>query len=60
MNHGFLRARDGTFTTFDAPGAGKGANQGTFASSINPAGAITGTYKDASMVSHGFLRKEQM
>jgi hypothetical protein len=54
--HGFLRAPDGTFTTFDAPGAGTGAYQGTFAISINPAGAITGYYTDASNVDHGFLR----
>jgi hypothetical protein len=29
---------------------------GTFASNINPAGAIAGNYWDASGVSHGFLR----
>src|SRR5579862_6481410 len=30
--HGFVRGTDGTFTTFDAPGAGSGAGsyQGTF------------------------------
>ena len=50
--HGFLRARDGTITTFDAPGA----VNGTSPSGINPAGAITGTYFDASFVGHGFLR----
>ena len=32
----------GTLTTFDAPGAGTGSGQGTFANDINPAGAITG------------------
>jgi hypothetical protein len=51
VGHGFLRAPDGTFTTFDAPGAGY-----TNPSSINPAGAITGYYYDASVVGHGFLR----
>ena len=50
LDHGFLRARDGTFTEFDAPGA-----VSTTPSSINPAGAITGSYWDASGV-HGFLR----
>jgi hypothetical protein len=40
--HGFLRAPDGTFTTFDAPGAGTSAYQGTTAFSINLAGVITG------------------
>ena len=28
--HGFLRARNGTITTFDVPGAGAGSGQGTF------------------------------
>lgn len=46
--------------TFDAPGAGVGAFQGTgcfgctFA--INEQGAIAGTYSDANNVSHGFVR----
>jgi hypothetical protein len=34
LNHGFLRAADGTITTFDAPGAA----QGTFPQQINPGG----------------------
>jgi hypothetical protein len=56
--HGFLRTPDGRFTTFDAPGAGTvvGSFQGTFPSTINSAGAITGSYTDANGVSHGFLR----
>jgi hypothetical protein len=50
--HGFLRAPDGTFTTFDPPGSGA-----TQAYGINPAGAITGYYCDARFqVCHGFLR----
>ena len=56
VNHGFLRAKDGTITTFEAPGAGTGVFQGTVAFSINPAGAITGFYRDASSTNHGFLR----
>ena len=48
--------RDPSFTTFDAPGAGTGYGQGTPASGINPAGAITGWYLDASAVYHGFVR----
>ena len=40
-----------TFTTFDLPGSPY-----TLPSSINPAGAITGVYYDASLVQHGFLR----
>jgi hypothetical protein len=56
--HGFLRAKNGSFTTFDAPGAGlqAGLRQGTYATSINPGGAITGFYFDANSVPHGFLR----
>lgn len=56
--HGFLRAPDGTFTTFDAPGAGRviGSLQGTYPASINPARAIAGAYYDDNNVAHGFLR----
>ena len=42
--------------TFDAPGAGTGQFHGTFAFSINPEGAIAGTYQDPSGVYHGYLR----
>jgi hypothetical protein len=49
-------AKAGTFTTFDAPGSGVGASQGTFAYGINPSGAITGHYVDPSGATHGFLR----
>ena len=54
--HGFLRARNGVITTFDAPGAGTGPLLGTFVTSINPEGMITGYYLDASGTIHGFLR----
>src|SRR5207245_1684174 len=50
--HGFLRAPDGTFTLFDVPGAGTQVAGGTYASSINPAGAITGIYVDADRNDH--------
>jgi hypothetical protein len=58
VGHGFLRAPGGTFTTFDVPGAGTGPFQGTgfVEDAINPAGAIAGTYIDASGTAHGFLR----
>ena len=46
----------GTFTKFDAPGAGADAGQGTSPRSINDHGEITGEYKDASSVLPGFLR----
>jgi hypothetical protein len=55
INHGFLRARDGTVTTFDVPGAGTGFNQGTAPLGINPAGVIMGLYIDANNGHHGFL-----
>ena len=54
--HGFLRALDGTFTTFDAPGAGTQQGVGTQTQGLNLEGATTGNYLDASYVSHGFLR----
>jgi hypothetical protein len=55
VSHAYVRARDSSFTTFDAPGAGKGLGQGTFPYSNNPKGAVTGNYIDASDVSHGFV-----
>ena len=56
--HGFLRHRDGTFVSFDAPGAGlgHGKNQGTVAYSINDLGIIAGQFEDSSNVYHGFVR----
>jgi len=56
VRHGYVRSSKGDFTTFDAPGAGTGAGQGTRAYSINPAGTIAGYAQDASDVVHGFLR----
>lgn len=56
--HGFLRSRDGKFTSFDAPGADLTAGDfnGTFPSTINLFGVITGGYADASSANHGFVR----
>jgi hypothetical protein len=42
--------------SFDAPGAGAGAFQGTYAYAINPAGVITGWYLDDNNQGWGFLR----
>ena len=55
--HGFLRSPEGTFITFDAPGADTTPNDfnGTFPYSINDQGVITGYYIDANDVNHGFL-----
>jgi hypothetical protein len=59
-NHGFVRASNGTFTTFDAPVPNIFASIYTLFGgappSINPAGAIAGTYFDASSTEHGFQR----
>jgi len=42
--------------TFDVPGAGTRAGQGTFGWTINPSAAIVGWYVDGGNVMHGFLR----
>src|SRR5438876_2688441 len=57
--HGFVRSSQGTFSTFDAPGAGTGAGQGTLPESNNTLGAIAGNYIDGSNVNHGFLLNAQ-
>jgi hypothetical protein len=49
VNHGFLRSRDGTFTTFDPPGSTDTNPYG-----INSAGTIVGVVNQG----HGFLRIE--
>ena len=54
--HGFVRARNGTITVFDVPGAGTGPFQGTDVAGINPAGVTEGSYVDSSGVGHGFVR----
>ena len=52
-----VSATQPSITNFDAPGAGTGAGQGTFATGgINPLGVIAGYYIDANNVSHSFLR----
>ena len=45
----------GTLTTFDAPKAGTGFNQGTLPLAITPDGVIMGLYRDPNNLSHGFL-----
>jgi hypothetical protein len=58
VGHGFLRAHNGTYQTFDAPGAGTTpfTGQGTFSTNLNPASEITGGVIDAGNVAHGFVR----
>jgi hypothetical protein len=64
VNHGFIRNPFGKITTFDAPGAGSGTEQGTgcFSDcpvSINDWGAVTGEYIDANNNYHGYLRSPE-
>jgi hypothetical protein len=54
--HSFLRARNGTITTFDDPSAGTGVIQGTWAEGIDALGAVAGCYTDSSSASYAFLR----
>src|SRR5258707_305874 len=55
--HGFVRDKDGTITSFDAPGAG---SNGTIVVGINPSGEITGYFFDVNYAvnhtTHGFVR----
>lgn len=51
-----LAQKKPTIATFDAPGAGTGPGQGTFALGLSPSGVIEGYYLDAGNVFHGFLR----
>ncbi len=50
--HGFVRATNGTITSFDAPGD----VNGTHPSSIDSQGEITGYYCDVNELCHGFTR----
>jgi hypothetical protein len=59
----FVRAIDGTFTTFDAvlyPNGNPSLNipccTWSFPSGITPGGAITGSFNDGFTINHGFLR----
>ena len=45
-----------TVTTFDAPGAGTGAFQGTYAVNVAPSGTIIGFSRDTNNARHGFIR----
>lgn len=55
---GYLRTGGGTYTSFDAPGAGLGPylEQGTVPYEITNRGVIAGAYEDAQYVFHGFVR----
>ena len=49
--HGYVRAPDGSFATFDPLGSYK-----TYSTNVNSLGEITGWYQDANNVSHGYVR----
>jgi len=51
----FVRATDGTFTTFDAA-TYPPCCIFSFPSGMNPAGTITGSFNDGFTINHGFLR----
>ena len=61
VGHGFLRAPDGNFTVFDAPGADHtpGSFNGTFGVGLTPTGEVEGVYVDINGVLHGFIRSPQ-
>ena len=61
VSHGYLRSPQGKFTTFNAPGAGSEAGEGTGCPSdcpvsLNDLGAITGIYIGTDDNLHGYLR----
>jgi hypothetical protein len=54
--HGFVRRKDATFITFDAPGAARSGNLGTFSECINGSGEVTGYYfQGENAVLRGFV-----
>jgi hypothetical protein len=55
VNHGFVLNQQGNFSTFDVPGTGTGAGQGTIPVDNNIPGAVVGEAIDGNTVIHGFL-----
>jgi hypothetical protein len=55
INHGFLRDPKGSITTFDAPGAGVGYDQGTAPLGIAASGEVMGRIIDSNNLNHGFI-----
>jgi probable HAF family extracellular repeat protein len=53
--HGFLRDKEGAFTTIDHPDAAPGINAGTLILGLNNRGQIVGQYLDAELLCHGLL-----
>jgi hypothetical protein len=52
-------APDSGFSSWEAPGAGTASGQGTFAQGMNAAGAIVGSYVDATSAYHGYWRAKR-
>jgi hypothetical protein len=52
--HSVIRSANGTYTIFDPPQAN---GVSSFAYGINDSGAIVGTYRNASLVRHGYVRE---
>jgi len=52
--HSLMRTADGTYTIFDPPQAN---GVSSYAYGINDSGAIVGTYRNASLVRHGYVRE---
>src|ERR1700722_14934136 len=51
VEHGFVRATDGTITSFDPTGSVQ-----TFASDLNDSGTLTGDWADSNSFYYGYLR----
>jgi hypothetical protein len=56
LNFGKIPLGQQPIITFDAPGAGTGHFEGTYALAINQGGTIAGYYFDSNPVTHGFVR----
>jgi len=54
VGHGFVRATDGTVTSFDIPGVDSPFD--VYPASINSSGTIAGWYMASNYTFHGFLR----
>jgi hypothetical protein len=64
VSHGYLRSPQGQFTTFNVPGAGTAAGQGTgcpadCGSGLNDFGVIAGNYIDANYVFRVYARSAE-
>lgn len=55
VGHGFVRHPDGTFTSFDLPGACQTAHCITKGTGITAFGGITGSYTGTDNRSHGYV-----